>query len=187
MGSTSGTIFLQFDPIRVGLFIFSSRIISFLAVCTSQGYLNTHRRKHSFDLVIATKFNLSQIVYNVNINKRGQTFIITAALKAYTLSHVIKNRGTRPRSDCAARNKTVYGCGCPKQPGGVKPRQFYSTIEATTPAPTVRPPSRMAKRRPSSMAMGVISSISMVMLSPGITISTPSGNLMEPVTSVVRK
>ena len=27
-------------------------------------------------------------------------------------------------------------------------------ILATTPAPTVRPPSRMAKRRPSSMAMG---------------------------------
>ena len=30
----------------------------------------------------------------------------------------------------------------------------YSMILATTPAPTVRPPSRMAKRRPSSMAIG---------------------------------
>ena len=30
-------------------------------------------------------------------------------------------------------------------------------IFATTPAPTVRPPSRMAKRRPSSMAIGAIS------------------------------
>ena len=57
----------------------------------------------------------------------------------------------------------------------------------TTPDPTVRPPSRIAKRRPSSQAMGVISVISMSMLSPGITISTPSGSLMFPVTSVVRK
>ena len=52
-------------------------------------------------------------------------------------------------------------------------------ILVTTPAPTVRPPSRMAKRRPSSQAIGVISSTSMVMLSPGITISTPSGSLHD--------
>jgi len=63
----------------------------------------------------------------------------------------------------------------------------YSIIEATTPAPTVRPPSRIAKRRPSSIAIGAIRSTSIVMLSPGITISVPSGSLIEPVTSVVRK
>src|SRR5262245_31984804 len=63
----------------------------------------------------------------------------------------------------------------------------YSMMEATTPAPTVRPPSRIAKRRPSSIAIGVISSISIVMLSPGITISVPSGSFTVPVTSVVRK
>ena len=34
----------------------------------------------------------------------------------------------------------------------------YSVMLSTTPAPTVRPPSRMAKRRPSSMAIGWISS-----------------------------
>ncbi len=60
-------------------------------------------------------------------------------------------------------------------------------IEATTPAPTVRPPSRMAKRSFSSMAIGVMSSTSQVTLSPGITISVPSGSLTMPVTSVVRK
>jgi hypothetical protein len=63
----------------------------------------------------------------------------------------------------------------------------YSMISVTTPAPTVRPPSRMAKRSSLSMAMGVISSASMVTLSPGITISTPSGSFTMPVTSVVRK
>jgi len=63
----------------------------------------------------------------------------------------------------------------------------YSIISATTPAPTVRPPSRIAKRSSFSMAISLISSTSTEMLSPGITISTPSGSLMEPVTSVVRK
>ena len=63
----------------------------------------------------------------------------------------------------------------------------YSMMLDTTPEATVRPPSRIANRRPSSMAMGVIRVISIRMLSPGITISTPSGSLMVPVTSVVRK
>ena len=72
------------------------------------------------------------------------------------------------------------------------PRSFrysngYSKILATTPAPTVRPPSRTANRCPSSNAIGVISAAYIVTLSPGITISTPSGSLMSPVTSVVRK
>jgi hypothetical protein len=35
--------------------------------------------------------------------------------------------------------------------------------------------------------MGVISVISIATLSPGITISTPSGSVATPVTSVVRK
>ena len=60
-------------------------------------------------------------------------------------------------------------------------------MAATTPAPTVRPPSRMAKRSFSSMATGTISATSMVTLSPGITISVPSGSVTTPVTSVVRK
>ena len=64
---------------------------------------------------------------------------------------------------------------------------FYSTISDTVPAPTVRPPSRIAKRNPFSMAMGAINSISIATLSPGITISTPAGKCAIPVTSVVRK
>ena len=60
-------------------------------------------------------------------------------------------------------------------------------ILATTPAPTVRPPSRIAKRRPSSIAIGAISSTVILMLSPGITISMPAGSSIAPVTSVVRK
>jgi hypothetical protein len=65
--------------------------------------------------------------------------------------------------------------------------ETYSIILATTPAPTVRPPSRIAKRKPSSIAIGAIKVTSIWMLSPGITISTPSGSSQAPVTSVVRK
>jgi len=63
----------------------------------------------------------------------------------------------------------------------------HSMICATTPAPTVRPPSRMANRSFSSIAIGTISSTVIVTLSPGITISVPSGRCTTPVTSVVRK
>ena len=62
----------------------------------------------------------------------------------------------------------------------------YSCTFVATPAPTVRPPSRMAKRRPGSMATGVMSSTSRFTLSPGMTISVPLASSADPVTSVVR-
>jgi hypothetical protein len=63
----------------------------------------------------------------------------------------------------------------------------YSMMLVTTPAPTVLPPSLIANLNCSSIATGEINSTSMFILSPGITISTPSGSFIEPVTSVVRK
>ena len=51
----------------------------------------------------------------------------------------------------------------------------YSMISVTTPEPTVLPPSLIANLSPSSIAIGVISSISMTTLSPGMHISVPSG------------
>ena len=71
--------------------------------------------------------------------------------------------------------------------GGISRPAAYSMTLVTTPEATVLPPSRMAKRSPSSMAMGWISSPSILTLSPGMTISTPSGSVTEPVTSVVLK
>src|SRR4030095_6086214 len=65
--------------------------------------------------------------------------------------------------------------------------RFYSTTSDTVPAPTVRPPSRIAHPSPFSLALGAIKVISSWMLSPGITISTPAGRFATPVTSVVRK
>src|SRR5713101_2108725 len=50
----------------------------------------------------------------------------------------------------------------------------------------VGPPARMANRIPSSTAIGVIREMCIRMLSPGMTISVPSGSTTSPVTSVGR-
>ena len=71
--------------------------------------------------------------------------------------------------------------------GSVSRDKSHSIILATTPAPTVRPPSRIANLSFSSIAIGTTSSTSICTLSPGITISVPSGSFTWPVTSVVRK
>ncbi len=81
------------------------------------------------------------------------------------------------RDDAAAKASTL---------GALAPLRHFRIL-ATTPAPTVRPPSRIAKRRPSSIATGLISSTTIFTLSPGITISVPSGSVTAPVMSVVRK
>ena len=49
----------------------------------------------------------------------------------------------------------------PKRRAEMRSARPYFKILATTPAPTVRPPSRIAKRKPSSIAIGAISSISL--------------------------
>jgi len=66
-------------------------------------------------------------------------------------------------------------------------RLNHLVISRIWPAPMVLPPSRRAKRWPFSIATGFWSSIEMVTLSPGITISTPSGRITVPVTSQVPK
>ena len=63
----------------------------------------------------------------------------------------------------------------------------YLLILVTTPAPTVRPPSRIAKFKPCSIAIGASNLTLKVTVSPGITISLSLGNSTSPVTSVVRK
>ena len=73
------------------------------------------------------------------------------------------------------------------RPRSIDSRIDYFVMFATTPAPTVRPPSRIAKRRPWSMAIGAMSRHPGLTQSPGITISVPSGSTTSPVTSVVRK
>jgi len=67
------------------------------------------------------------------------------------------------------------------------PMGAYSIILVTTPAPTVLPPSRIAKFNFSDIAIGVINFTVNLASSPGITISVPEGSSTSPVTSVVLK
>ena len=84
-----------------------------------------------------------------------------------------------------AKTKTGGGVRPPRSSLPRRPTQAMTSL--TRPAPIVRPPSRIAKRCPFSIATGAIRSMSTETLSPGMTISTPSGNRTVPVTSVVRK
>src|SRR5690606_15897799 len=87
--------------------------------------------------------------------------------------------GSTP-SRCSFAPSTSSGSGCEQY-------WCYLSTLTTLPAPTVRPPSRMAKPRPSSIAIGWIRVTVISVVSPGMTISVPSGSVMTPVTSVVRK
>ena len=94
------------------------------------------------------------------------------------------SRGTCLQSDCTSKQ----GRTCVPVDGlSYRARSPYSMISVTTPDPTVLPPSLMANLSPSSIAIGVISAISITTLSPGMHISVPSGNCRSPVTSVVLK
>jgi hypothetical protein len=94
--------------------------------------------------------------------------------------------GHQPQSQTAtARRLSKMHLASTAHPG--LPTSAYCTISEIVPAPTVCPPSRIANRRPFSIATGVISSITSCTLSPGITISVPLGSSATPVTSVVRK
>jgi hypothetical protein len=91
-----------------------------------------------------------------------------------------------PRSESSPEPRTSSPESRGPRPEPRVPSPDYSNISVIVPAPTVRPPSRIANRLPFSIATGVISSPVIVVLSPGITISTPSGSFNTPVTSVVR-
>ena len=72
-------------------------------------------------------------------------------------------------------------------PCPTRKKRNHSTTSATRPEPIVRPPSRMAKVNPCSIATGLPNSTETVTRSPRITISMLSSRVNDPVTSVVLK
>src|SRR5215213_10884259 len=122
----------------------------------------------------ATEFTEFQAV------RRGLLILgrhVVPTLACLTLKHNI----------IAWHRRKILVCDLNRSCGIERSDKTYSTTSETVPAPTVRPPSRIAKRNPFSIAMGAINSISIATLSPGITISTAAGECATPVTSVVRK
>jgi hypothetical protein len=131
-------------------------------------------RRKTGNLPLHRKLLATIIVYN-NLNTISiSNFLLPTSFFAYL-------------SLCNVSGDIPYQLRHIPRPVSVLLKLIYSLIFETTPAPTVLPPSLMAKRRPSSIAIGVINFILIVILSPGMHISTPSGSDMLPVTSVVLK
>ena len=115
--------------------------------------------------------------------------LVAAARTSMGASLDAPQLATAPRTQPAYYAASYAGCEIGGA-GGQSARRlptYYLMIFVTRPAPTVRPPSRIANLRPSSIAIGWISLTVIVVLSPGMTISVPSWSVTTPVTSVVRK
>ncbi|TQK43180.1 hypothetical protein FBY35_4632 [Streptomyces sp. SLBN-118] len=95
---------------------------------------------------------------------------------------------TRPRCETGTVLPQQRGHGGGAGPGlaakqPARPRAYASSV--TVPAPTVRPPSRIAKPRPGSRGMSRPSSTVIMTVSPGrATAAAPRS--MSPTTSAVR-
>ena len=116
------------------------------------------------------------------LGRRVVSILTFCALEGNDVSH--ENSSRRPKS----RFRQIDLCLLHAHPtAGLGNGLVYSKISEIVPAPTVRPPSRIANRNPFSIAIGVINFTVNPTLSPGITISVPASNSATPVTSVVRK
>ncbi len=146
----------------------------------------THQQRHSPPESLTTggthqrKPSLRQFVETPN-----STALLTLSPRSHVLVLVWKSLGGVELM--AIRGGSGLELAQARSRGKWKAVDHYSMILLTTPEPTVRPPSRMANRTPSSIATGLIKVTSNLALSPGMHISASPIRLAVPVTSVVRK
>ena len=135
-------------------------------------------------VVIAVSLRVGQVTFEVSwrtcrTNSAGLGLVIAASILAllYAGSAHCSARGRRTGHWQEWRGSNPQP---PVLETGALPVELHSSsyeiISVTTPEPTVRPPSLIAKRTPLSIAIGAIISTSIEILSPGITISVPSGS-----------
>lgn len=195
MPTAPGAILLDLHTIRHGCLVLGRRIVTTLALGAGKGDESTHESNYlqipprtgtmEYDsicaLILSTVYSLGSVnadafhncyppfwEANSCVRRRAE---VRFAKRWNVKTRLLAMRSRVPRSHDPNTSAT----------------RSYSMMVETTPEPTVWPPSRIAKRRPSSMAIGWMRSPSMVMWSPGMAISVPSGSLTVPVTSVVRK
>ena len=166
-----GAVLLELNTIRGRGLVLGHRIVTALAFGASE---SNHRTHYILLNTCPKSGGHGLILYNL---RRA----LSTRMSMHTISPC-KHLTSRiwPRGTKKPQHRKVPGLKSSSS-------EYYSMMVATRPEPTVWPPSRIAKRRPSSMAIGWMRSPSTVTWSPGITISMPSGSLTEPVTSVVRK
>ena len=120
---------------------------------------------------------------NGNLVSNIVDVISNTAIPNYRIIACLGTRGNGTYQSFAAGGLYANGVFNSSTNSGAK----VTIISDTTPLPTVFPPSRIANLNPCSIAIGVINSIVISTLSPGITISVPAGKSINPVTSVVLK
>ncbi len=125
---------------------------------------------------------LNRSIWNRLLYQLSYCPVLCTAPAQESVRRTLAGRGDCPRSTIPALPEAAPCGATPSRSGMI----CQAMIFVTRPAPTVRPPSRIAKRWCSSIAIGVISSTSISTLSPGMHISAPS-SFAVPVTSVVRK
>ena len=169
-----GAILLDLHTIRHGCLVLGRRVVATLALGAGKCNESTHVSETSMYRPMRARW------YTLSNGLRPcQCLFANDRSSADTFHNLHKcwHRHEKPGSPKGAGSRESIS----------DESRSYSMMVLTMPEPTVWPPSRIAKRRPFSMAMGVISSTFMSTLSPGMHISVPSGRVMMPVTSVVRK
>lgn len=191
-------VLLDLHAIRhVGL-VLGGRVITTLAISASQGNHSAHVSKPPFTAPTGTVANIT-IDHHVMSMPTVLPYLFCkrdSQLERNSEEKAIKGSADTGMPPCQANHERkgwqkkdpapIVAPGPTSTPRSAGNRSYSMMVE-TIPEPTVWPPSRIAKRRPSSMAIGWMSSPVMVMWSPGMAISVPSGRRTEPVTSVVRK
>lgn len=160
------TKFFYIDPARL-FCLFCSTIISVLTYFTHQCNTITHLTKLNLKFIKKTCCIWCKYAKNKRITRHGTNSNISNK----GIFHSLREIFPYPNNYYCYNYCTIT----------------YSIIFEITPAPTVLPPSRIAKRNSSSIAIGIINSADILTLSPGITISAPPSKFITPVTSVVLK
>ena len=118
---------MEYDPFRDDGLAYAARL-------RESGVEVTH---HDLDGMVHASFAFTRLLPTAHAYEQQAV----AALRREFASQVARRDAQEPGPEARALTKVCAG---------------YLMILVTRPAPTVRPPSRMANRRPSSMAMGAI-------------------------------
>lgn len=154
MTTAPGAILLDLHTIRHGCLVLGRRVIATLALGACKGDESTHELITSNNRPVRARWNTiaSALLF-------CQRFFAYREVSADSLHNLMLSTGVRrPRERHGATEKNPAP---PKRSRawdqrirGARLGESYSMMVLTTPEPTVWPPSRMAKRRPSSMAIG---------------------------------
>lgn len=143
-------VLLQLKPVGRGLLVLCRRIVTALALRARQSDHSPHEKPpESFSPQSGHGETLYQTPLQ-SVNDRSRAHIIDIATDFAAANGDKTKRAQRPCGHRALAEPTpaanLGSCG--------ESLYAYSMILETRPEPTVWPPSRIAKRRPSSMAMG---------------------------------